>query len=921
MTPFLRQVVDEIKKNHSENIGNICLVLPSRRSKIFLKNHFHEAYKKTMWLPEMYSIEEFIHQLSGYSIIDGISQIFEFYTVYSSLVKTPDSFDEFCKWAPTLLQDFNEIDSYMIDHQELFSFINETHAMEVWNVDGSEITAHQKQYLAFWSSFLPLYENYSKHLKSKRQAYQGLAFRDVAENLNSNSFTKWDKIYFVGFNALNKAEETIIEFLSTEKKCEMLWDSDSYYLGNEAQEAGMFLRKFAKKWDSSPFNWTTTFLNSAPKTIQITGVAGDINQVKLTANILAKEKSGANYQDTAVVLADENLLMPMLESLPDEVEHVNITMGYPLKNTPLHSFWMACFTLHENGHKYSKTDDKPTFHYKDVLRVLYHQSIRNKQTETLANTIIKRNLVFIPHTLIAELIEGITSEKNMLHLVLSNWKNQPQKARSSCNSMIEILSKQISKKQKLELEYLFTYHKIFNRLDDLIERYHSIPDLKTLKTLFNQIVGQESIPFFGEPLRGLQLMGMLETRTLDFKNVILISTNEGTIPAGKSQNSFIPYDIKRKFKLPTHIEKDAIFAYHFYRLLQRAEKVHLLYNSNTEGLNTGERSRFITQLQHEVGKNITIEENHLSFTVPNNSTDHIQIFSTEAIRNRLAERAVKGFSPSGLNAFIRCPLDFYYKYVLGLKEIDEVEETIESSSLGTFVHDTLEYFYKPYTGKVIHSRDIEGFLPKVTEALFTQFRTAFSENEINHGKNLLIFNVAKKFVNNFLQQEIKFLKSLDSKGQSLTILKIEETLEADFEHNGINFKLTGKADRIDRYGNTIRIVDYKTGLVQRKNVTVTDLTAITSDEKLGKAFQLLAYALLYKRMNPEIKFEIISGNISFRKLSQWLMPVSINKQQELSDDVLNDFETELKQLIGRIFDPEMHFKHNDDAQYCNFCDI
>ena len=918
MKPFLRQVVEEIKKNHAEQVGDICLILPNRRAKIFLKQHFHEVYEKTMWLPEMYSIEEFIEQLSNLKTIDSITQVFEFYTVYTSLTKESDSFDEFCKWAPTLLQDFNEIDSYMINHQELFGFINETHAMEVWNVDGSEITDHQKKYLAFWKSLLPLYEKYTEHLKNKKQAYQGFAFRHVAENLNSTIFSKWDKIYFVGFNALNKAEETIIDFLVSEKKCEILWDSDAYYLKNEVQEAGIFLRKFAKKWNNTTFKWTNDFLKKDKKNIQITGVAGDINQVKLTANILAKSNNEANYQDTAVVLADENLLMPMLESLPDEVEHVNITMGYPLKNTPLHSLWIACFMLHENGHKYSKTDSKPTFHHKDVLRVLFHQTIRNKQTETLAKIIIKRNLVFIPHTLIAELIPD---DEKILSLIFSNWKNQPQKARIACSKLIEVLSAKISKKKKLELEYLFTYHKIFNRLDELITAYNSIPDLKTLRTLFSQIVGQESIPFFGEPLSGLQLMGMLETRTLDFKNVILISANEGTIPAGKSQNSFIPYDIKRKFKLPTHIEKDAIFAYHFYRLIQRAENVHLLYNSNSEGLTTGEPSRFITQLQHEHGKNITITENHLSFTVPNNSTPSLQISSNKEIRTRLSEKAETGFSPSALNTFIRCPLDFYYKYILGLKEVTEVEETIEANSLGTFVHDALEIFYKPFEKKVLQVKDVEGFIPKVTGTLYTQFKTEFSDNEINNGKNLLIFNVAKKFVNNFLKQEIKFLKELETKGKSLTILEIEETLEADFEINGINFKLTGKADRIDRIGDTIRIVDYKTGVVEKKNVTVSDLSEITTEVKLSKAFQLLTYALMYQRKYPENKFEIVSGNISFRKLSAWLMPVTVDKQKELSEEILSNFEDQLKLLIGRIFDSEMHFIHNDDAQYCNFCDI
>ena len=733
-------------QNYADDISDICIVLPNKRAGLFLKQHFSQLIDKTIWLPEILGAEELIEQLSDVEIIDNVTQLFELYNTYLATEKEPESFEEFSKWGQILLHDFNEIDRYLIPTKNLFNHINEARALEVWNLGEAPITDFENQYLQFWKQLGTLYNAYGKHLKTKTWAYQGMAFRNVAEAISDNpeqfinEKIKWKKVVFIGFNALNKAEETIISTLKKQNKAEILWDADAYYLNDDIQESGLFLRAFQKKAVFTPFNWISDKFNKDQKTINILGIPQNIGQAKYITNIITDFGNENNYKDTSVVLADENLLVPVLQSLPEEVENINVTMGYPLKNTPLNNFFEFYLTALLNAERFGH-NGQLTYHYKDILKIVqlpFSKTVFSTENcLAVKQEITKKNWVFINKEKLDFINEklGISLPNTYtINGVLEQCLAYIDKAKS-----IYSKQKKEDKNMDLELEYLFQFAKLFNQLSTLLNEYPYIENCKSLYLLFRQLLSTYAIELYGEPLLGLQVMGMLETRNIDFKNVILLSANEGVLPAGKSFNSFIPFDIKRAYKLPTHIEKDAIYAYHFYRLLQHAENITILYNTETNEFGSGEQSRFVTQIENELKekKNITINKQLISYPSENEDQIHKEVIKTPEIKAAIIARLKKGISPSALNTYINCPLDFYYKYILGISETDEVEETIDASSFGTYLHRVLEILYQPFIDKNITEIDLKNMLKLISETTRLVFSEDFSDKELKSGKKFI----------------------------------------------------------------------------------------------------------------------------------------------------------------------------------------
>jgi hypothetical protein len=433
--------------------------------------------------------------------------------------------------------------------------------------------------------------------------------------------------------------------------------------------------------------------------------------------------------------------------------------------------------------------------------------------------------------------------------------------------------------------------------------------------LYKEIISTETLDFKGEPLQGLQLMGMLETRVLDFETVILSSVNEGILPSGKSNNSFIPFDLKKQFNLPTYKEKDAVYTYHFYRLLHRAEHIYLIYNTEADGLNGGEKSRFLMQLETYAKPNHTVSQHVVVPKVPKIEHQLQKIQKEAHILNRIKEIAGKGFSPSALTSYIRNPIDFYYQKILGIQEYDTVEETVAANTLGTVVHDTLELLYKPFEGKNLVVKDIKAMFKNVDLLVTDNFKKTYGHGNIHRGKNLIIFNVAKRYVTNFLQQELQLLE----KGKTLRILQIEQTLQAKIDIPELDFPvyIGGKVDRVDELDGVMRIIDYKTGKVSQNDVEVVNWDLLTQDYKFSKSFQVLAYAqMIYQKQAFQQETE--AGIISFKNLQSGFLkfgtkdrPGSRNKNQLVTAETLADFQTELKQLILEICNPDIPFTEKE----------
>lgn len=950
MQSFLEKTIRHLHEKYGADISDLCIILPNRRAGLFLKTHLSNTVKQHVWTPEVYAIEDFVELLAEVEIADSITLLFELYeTVKTVTVGEVDSFDEFAKWGQVLLSDINEIDRYLVDAHQLFGNLKNIKELDSWSLNDEEgITDFQQKYLTFWKSLGAYYFDFKKRLLNKRQAYQGLAYEIVAKDVYSRVEKRpWKKIIFAGFNALNKAEEEIIAQLLNGGHAEIIWDYDTYYFNDNNQEAGKFLRKHNtsgkfKKGEDINYSFSESLLLKGTKEINLIGAAKNVAQAKVAGNLIAELRdSGANLQNTALVLADEQLLYPVLHSLPDSLQDVNITMGYPLLNTPISGYFELLLNLHINAIKLSRGAIKYSFYHRDFLNFLTNPYTATllaneggaKTVKRIAALMRKGNIMFVSQSFIHSLTDELGPTLQGLMKPLFTYWQSPTDALDCIAYTIDCLKDAIIGKPEgkskhavsLELEYLFAFTKITKRITTLMTTYpKSIGDLATLQSIFKQIVRSTSLPFYGEPLKGLQIMGMLETRTLDFENVILLSCNEKILPAGKSSNSFIPFDLKFYFGLPTYGDKDAIFSYHFYRLMQRASNVHLVYNTENDDLGQGEKSRFLTQLMHELPKanpNVTIREQLVNIPIKSGLNENsINVSKTEAIFEKLKAKAEKGFSPSLLNIYRKCSLQFYFKLLVKLDEEDEVTETIGADVLGDVVHGVLEDLYTPFIGKKLRKEDIEGMKVVVEKMTIEAFESSFNAKEISKGKNLLIVKVALKFLRNYLNSELANLKKYEEQKTPLIIHSLEEPLEAHLKIEGLDLKLHGKADRIDGVGSLVRIVDYKTGTVDDNELKLASITEeLLNDKKYDKSFQLLMYAWMYHKKKPEVSGALLSGIISFRNLSAGLKTMKVNKESRLDKAMLMDFENQLTALFEAMFDKNSAFTQTTDVEACKYC--
>ncbi|WP_204344610.1 PD-(D/E)XK nuclease family protein [Psychroserpens algicola] len=914
MRTFIDDVIlDLIKKNH--DLSQLTFVLPSKRAGTFLKYAIPKHVKKTLFSPEIISIEEFVETLSDFQYATNAELLFEFYDVY--LKHTPkqhiESFDQFSKWAQLLLQDFNEIDRYLIPPNEVFDYLTAIKEIEHhhWSLD-DEPTQYIKNYLQFWNRLKVYYTEFQKQLTTKKKAYQGLVYREAVNAIEQYIALNADTTFvFVGFNALNKAEELIIQELLHQDMAHIYWDIDQHFIDSSFHDAGLFTRYHKSNWkyfEKQNFNWITDYY-SENKDIHVIGAPKNISQVKYIGELIGtiyKQKN--TLQNTAVVLGDETLLLPLLNSIPKHVGAINITMGLPLKVIPLASLFESLFDIHKSV--------SSTVYYKNVIDVLSNQYINavfetetSNEAEHIINHIQQQNKVYLT---LEELKSLSPNYKLLIEILFGSWQNQPKLAIQNCIRLIAILKTNLDKNKSdnlLPLEYLYRFQQVFNTLETLNASFSHVTTIATLFSIYRELLKSETLDFKGEPLKGLQIMGMLESRVLDFETVIITSVNEGVLPAGKSHNSFIPFDVKLEKKLPTYKEKDAVYTYHFYHLLQRAKTAYILYNTEPDVLNGGEKSRFITQLEVEDIHNI--KSYIISAHVPSIEQKLRQIKKTPEIINTLKKVAEKGFSPSSLTNYIRNPIDFYYDKILGIKQYEEVEENVAYNTLGTVIHNTLEDFYKPLEGQFLSIELIKGMKSKISATVSHHFKAEFKEGDITRGKNLIIFEIAQRYISNFLNLEIDDLKQ----GHTIKIIAIETNNKVAIHIDDITttVSLTGKVDRVDEYDGTLRIIDYKTGRVEPSKVHVTNWEDITTDyDKYSKSFQVLMYAYMMYKSNF-ISLPVEAGIISFKSLSSGVLkfakkiPQSNSKDYAITSETLDAFEIELKRLISELYNPDIDF--------------
>lgn len=939
MKPFLKELAEDIIRNN-QPLDKLTIVFPNRRAALFFSKYLTESLSKPSWSPRLLSIEEFFSGLSDLQEPDRLSLIFKLYKVYTSILKNEEPFDQFYFWGEMLLRDFDEVDKYLIDAQLLFKDLSQLKELDetfdylteeqkdflkqFWIGFEEKPSLSKDEFLKIWRKLPEVYTRFTKTLRKEGLGYEGMIHREVAEKIKKLKLPKEYEdssvIIFAGFNALTKAEETIISHF-VENGSKIYWDADAYYVNDNRQEAGQFIRQYQlHPVLGNTFNDTLPSAFKKEKQIRLTGVPQRIGQAKLVGQEVGEELlKGLDPEKTVIVLPDESMLLPILHSLPPSLENINVTMGYPLRNTPFYNLLDLLLELHV-----LRRGDY--FGHRQVTAILGHayiQAIDETNASRIRKEIIDKNRVYIAaadlqieNSILSDIFKIIESVQATEYLL----------------TVIRQLGASFTDRQSFDREYAFHFHRHLSRLQEILKESAHHPEWRGFQKLFRQVVLSQKIPFTGEPLKGLQVMGVLETRNLDFENVFVISLNEGMLPASAKQGSYIPHSIRKAYRLPTYEHQDAIYAYLFYRLLQRSERIHLYYNTEPDILGNGEMSRYVQQLVYESG--LKVDQLVLHNPIEVNTTKEVTIRKTPEVLALLDKYKVGGdreLTPSALNDFIECRLRFYLKHLAQLKEPNEVEEDLDARVFGNLLHNIIHWFYlelQPKRNGVIEKEDVVNQKNKVDELIDRAFRDHYhldADKPVDYqGQRVIVREIVREFALKILEKDALYAP--------FTIEMLENKIIVPLElNNDVKLRLAGKIDRADRKNDSVRVIDYKTG---KDEIDFESISSLFSREgkRSKSAFQTILYAWLYDKQ----------GDLDTAKRSTMtsLTPGLMNRKNLFDDEFsfghrmgkgrdkvdvndvrsyLPEFSEQLHILLNDLYNPEVPFDQTTEEKHCTFC--
>ncbi|MDD3892579.1 MAG: PD-(D/E)XK nuclease family protein [Bacteroidales bacterium] len=954
MQTFLQLVATNLLSRFGDSISEVTLVFPSRRAGLFFNSYLAELLNKPVWSPPTITLSELMQRIANLKTEDSIKLVTKLYNIYNSIKGTNEPFDNFYYWGEVMLADFDQVDKYLVDPKQLFGNIRDLKEIEekfsgftteqaqalssylgvMEKDDDSEI---KKNYLSIWDKLHEIYKQFWSELEDEGVAYEGMIYRKCAQILDDASTTPDipSPIAFIGFNALNECERSLFKRCKTMSNALFYWDYDPTFLNRPENEAGLFIRRNLSQFPNALGSDAFETLNRPKKSIKMIAAPSTVAQTKLIPRMLDEIAAQGGKLDisSAIIFPKENILLPALQAIPQTVEALNITMGYPLKETP--AFSLAEFLVRLQINSNTSSEGTARFYHRDVIAILNHPYVRlcepSSATELLQD--VKRGNRIYP----------TKDELSRTQLFSNIFALQPGSkpltgyVLSICNAVAQNISQKTSltddKQLRIDLEFLFTLHKSLTRLGDVLNGISIEISHRVFLQLLRKAFNQERVSFSGEPLSGLQVMGFLESRALDFENIIILSFNDDVIPGKNHPVSFITPSLRVAFNLPNYKHHDAIYAYYFYRLMHRAKNIYLVYSSRTEGLSSGEKSRFALQLEMEqlYGKTQTVDVAYNISLTPNQP---IEIPKTERVMDALLSnlnRKGKGImlSPSGLTTYLTCPLRFYFRYAAGLYDEDEITEEVGALEFGRIIHGTMEELYKEYSGKSVSSSMVADIMSKpnnVEQTLDRVFAEEFFKDSKALSDNLSGRN---RLARNAMLHIIKKMLNLDKQRAPFTLvsheLEVEISIPISSSKYADTIRLGGIVDRIEQNKGSIWSIDYKTGRADSKGVfdTVDDLFNSDRVDKYKEVFQTFCYSLALSEVYPDLP---IIPMLWFVKTAKTVNDFSIKQKEKqnytpVSDFRIyaDDFKLHLSNLLVQIMDTSIPFTQTDDENKCRTC--
>ena len=896
MTPFLVQSIQQIQAKHS-SWDEVVVVLPSKRAGVFFKHYLLQHIDIPQIAPTIHSIEGFVESLSSLKKASPTHQLFTLYEVYTAKLEEHerDEFTAFLQWGKRLLNDFNDLDAYRIDPEAILNDLREFYRIESVFSNDEERSFSP----AFWFVLPQLYRAFENTLMESNWGTLGMLYKDTLDSLELYLSHTQKTHYFIGFNALNKAEQDLIQGFLVEKKGAVIWDLDQTFYDDQFHAAGRFIRHYQNTWPfyrQHPLVFKDTSYQER-KEIKAIGFSGNIAQAQYVGKLL--EETRSTKETTAVVFGEEQLLLPALAHLPEGLEQWNVTMGYAIEQLPISQWFMTLVHLHAQY-----TDEG---YDRDLLLQLLDYSAFGEYA-----TNVSEEFPSFEKTVTANFSTKVSPELLSSSLKSELGLTTTEDSTLFIDQLIALLQNfstlrgLLDKMSRVVIEHIL---KLLAQVRVQLENVNFDVSISALFILLKEGMALLTLDFKGDPIEGIQLMGMLESRVLDFDRLIITNVNEGILPVGKNDQSFFPFAMKKRYGLPTFLDNDAIYTYHFYRLMQRAKEVYLLYNAKNEGLGAGEKSRFIRQLELCAQPQHRFIDEQRSVYFPNSPAKRNEVIKTPHMLKCLATIAEKGFSPTSLTTYLNNPMAFYDRYILGIKELETPTKVLSHITRGTIVHDCVEQLYTPYIGRFIQSSDYDAMQARLEGTLAKVYAETYSKMPVPKGENYLTIKAYERGIRQFLKAERELVEA----GNELMIVALEKDFAVPLEIDiaGKKILLRGKIDRIDQFNGTTRLIDYKTGKVEQSKLYWNNWDAFVGDYKRNPLFQLLVYA--WAHLNTAAQSTVEVGIISFKSPKENVLPLvrkDVPKganQAKVDAHFAQEIHKYLVQLIQELFDLEKSF--------------